>query len=178
MRLHCKAKFPLSKSLYIGLILLALLYVCKWTGMIINLTPSMPIGLYMKSSGHIHQGDIVAVCLPKPWKSLGLKRGYLLKGDQCQGSAPLIKSVLATPQDSVRLTEDRIQVNGISKRFDSVDVDLHGRPLYRYPKIKEGDGSGYWLIGGGSLQSWDSRYWGPMPVKQIYTKLRPLLVWS
>ncbi len=69
----------------------------------INLTPSMPLGIYVKSYDVIQRGDIVAACLPESYKSLALNAGYLHRGARCSGSDPIIKEVIAVPGDHVIL---------------------------------------------------------------------------
>ncbi len=44
------------------------------SGLTINTTPSMEIGLYIKQQGEIKRGDVVLVCLVDPYKTIGLQQ--------------------------------------------------------------------------------------------------------
>ena len=145
--------------------------------MIINLTPSMPLGIYFeKKKNIIEQGDIVAACLPSKLREEALQRGYVLKGLYCQGTTPLIKIVVACPGDRVSIFNNRIVVNGITHPIKKFLLDYQGRSLTLYPN---GDyrSTGFWLIGKTSERSWDSRYFGELKPKQILCVLQPLLTW-
>ncbi len=158
-------------GMLLGMALLAHIYrVC------INVTPSMAEGIYRKDDSRIHRGDIVAFCLEEPYKTIGLKRFYVEKGQACQGADPLIKEVIAVPGDEVLLTDQCIAVNGIIYPYPTFYVDSNHRKLAIYPRGTYYS-HGYWLIGTHSVRSWDSRYWGEISAHQVLYKLKPLLIW-
>jgi len=143
----------------------------------INISQSMQMGFYIKTRGAIHRGDIVALCLPNKYKKIGIGHNYIPKGDKCAGAAPLIKEVIAIPLDTVELKDDKIVVNGIRYFYATVTQNSKGQPLDSYPRgvyVK----NGYWLIGTHAKNSWDSRYWGPLPRTYILYKLKPFLIWG
>ena len=110
VRVNLKAVLP-----WIIIIIIILLgdVFMRWQRLSINLTSSMPIGIYQRQVTHaIHHGNIVAVCLPEQIARLGLKRGYLQKGRCPSGAIPVLKEVIAVPGDEVSVTKDDIIVNG------------------------------------------------------------------
>lgn len=168
-----KNKYPL-----IILLLLAVLWVVTENSiLVLNLTPSMPRGLYVKEfSSEINRNDIVLVCLNDPYKSIGLAKGYLAKGKKCKGSDPLLKSVIAIPGDNVVLYDDYVMVNGVKLPYPTSLVDSQNNPLTIYPRKSYRNTAGYWLIGVHDKNSWDSRYWGPVAKEQIVGKVKALIV--
>lgn len=163
------------KPFIILMVLFSVAFAAKFYGICINMTPSMPTGIYKKDNGTIHQGDIVAFCLKEPYKTIGLKQLYVEKGTVCEGSDPLIKQVIAVPGDTVQLADTFIAVNSIVYPYQTLYTDSHHRKLAIYPH-RVYHAQGYWLIGTHSLYSWDSRYFGEVSAKQILYKLRPIIV--
>lgn len=166
-------KWPLILLLFLVVIVI----FAKAFGVIINISPSMKEGIYIKQYGKIGRGDIVALCLKNPYKKIGLERSYIAKGKKCDGTYPLIKKILAVPCDNVTLTNQYLEVNKIKYPYKTFYVDGAGRKLAVYPRGNYYDTKGYWMIGTHAINSWDSRYWGPINKDQILYKLRPLLVW-
>lgn len=142
---------------------------------IINVTPSEPLGFYkidrLRKASLIHRGDIVAVCLPAKWRDIGLKHHYLIPGLRCKNSAPLLKTVIAIPGDTVVLKNDSIIVNGRYLPYSTQMNDSKGRKLVSFPRGFYNAVNTYWLIGVSDLNSWDSRYWGGVERKNILFKV-------
>lgn len=157
-------------------LLFSLFFLAHSYGVCINITPSMPKGIYIRDTRHIHRGDIVALCLADPYKTLGLTKSYIEKGHRCQGADPLIKAVIAMPGDDVVLTDQCIRVNKTIYPYQTFYLDSLRRNLAVYPRGKYSHVQGYWVIGTHSPYSWDSRYFGEIRVHQILYKLRPLWV--
>jgi conjugative transfer signal peptidase TraF len=139
----------------------------------INITSSMPLGLYIKQSGDIKRGDIVLVCLSEAYKTIGLQRHYVIKGNKCDGMTPLIKKVIAIPGDKVTLTDEYIKVNEQKYFYLTYYYDSKKRALNVYPRGEYNQG--YWLIGANDKHSWDSRYFGPVKKWQILFKLNRVI---
>lgn len=166
-------------------LLLALGLLAKNAGLIINITPSMPRGIYIKNyHSNITRKTLALICLHEPYQSLGLQRGYLMHGQSCHGNnassdaAPLLKSVLALPGDDVILQNDYIAVNGARYSYRTAQHDSAGRALASYPRGSYPHTIGYWLIGTHAANSWDSRYWGPITPTQVIAQLKPLWLWE
>ena len=166
-----------KRYLLIIVSMVAIITVTQSVGMLLNITPSMKLGLYIKANGHIQRGDIIAFCLRDPYKTLGLSKLYIQKGYKCNGADPLIKEVIAVPRDNVVLQAHYISVNDRRYFYETAYKDSDGKDLAIYPRGVYRNASGYWLIGTNAKQSWDSRYWGPIASDQVLYKLRPLLTW-
>jgi conjugative transfer signal peptidase TraF len=151
---------------------------------VINITDSMPIGLYKKVDiNNLENGDIVSVCLDNNKARLAIQNSIIVANEQCNnGSQMLIKEIIATPNDQIEITET------------DMDVTL-GDTVYRYPAprysfsprtkepvltlISTGTyrSTGYWLYGSYDYEkSWDSRYFGEVAKENIINKLEPIFV--
>src|ERR1700736_3384049 len=76
-------------------------------GFRINLTESMPLGLYRITplTRPLKQGDMIAVCPPYSAALLGRERGYLGPGTCPGGVEPLLKFVTAVKGDTVMIAD-------------------------------------------------------------------------
>jgi hypothetical protein len=82
---------PTKKERTYLIILLPLLFIVvvgliKYIGVIVNITPSMKVGIYIKSNSGVKRGDIVLLCLIEPYKKIALERNYVEKGRGCSGN--------------------------------------------------------------------------------------------
>lgn len=165
-----------KKTLISVLFIFSVIFLLYMFGITINDTPSMPVGVYIKSKGNIQRGDIVAFCLKEPYLSVGLKRLYLERGNACNNkSVVLIKQVVAVPYDEVVLTDDFMIVNKTRLNYKTKFFDSAGRQIQVYPRGLY-KSKGYWMIGISNESSWDSRYFGEIAQDQIKMKLKPLFV--
>ncbi|MEO8502482.1 MAG: conjugative transfer signal peptidase TraF [Acidobacteriota bacterium] len=145
-------------------------------GLRINLSPSMPRGLYRTVEDAPHRGAFVEACPPAAAATIAKARGYLPTG-ACPGDvAPLLKGILAIPGDDVVFTERGLELNGVSMpNTRPFDVDLQGRTLEPHPfgtyHLAPGQ---YWLHSSHHPRSWDSRYFGPVDRSLIRACVKPL----
>ena len=144
------------------------------SGLRFNTSPSVPAGLYRIDRASIATGGLVAACLPETEGVVGRKRGYLRRGRCPGGASPVIKLVGAVSGDLVRVTTNRILVNGRRLQGPPPSVDSHGRPLRSIP-------AGDYQLGPGELwlyspypKSWDSRFFGPIPRSAVLGSVRPI----
>lgn len=146
-----------------------------------NATASMPRGLWMVApvGDAVQRGDTVAVCPPEvaAVQEAG-RRGYIPAGGCAGGLEPLVKPVAAIAGDVVTVSESGIAVNGapvlntVSLARDSV-----GRPLRPFPAGVYAVAPGQlWLLSGHDPRSFDSRYFGPVPVGNVRGVAHPLWV--
>ena len=151
-----------------GLFTIGLIALLGGAGFRINLTPSEPLGLWriIEPDRSILVGDLVLVCPPNSDEMREARaRGYLHFG-LCAGRvAPLIKTVAAT-------SGQMIEIHG--------NVRVDGRPL-PHSRIEAMDGQGREMaphqsgeVPSGTVflhsdfpASFDSRYFGPLPVDGI-----------
>ena len=61
-------------------------------GLRVNMTPSLPRGLYIMSGDAPARGDTVGFCLTGAFAGLGGQRGYLAPGDCASGFAAAAES--------------------------------------------------------------------------------------
>jgi len=159
--------------IFICLLLIAIVYA---NGYRINLTNSMLKGIYqIQHDKDIQRDDLVSVCLPTKIANYAHSRGYLAKGSCSNGYTPVIKQILAIPNDKVIMNTNGIQVNGKYFNYKQEQVDHLDRPLN--PKIINNNIDGYLLIGTNSKDSWDSRYFGEVSKQDIMNVLKPIWIW-
>lgn len=158
---------------------LLLLWLLAWIiGLRINLSGSMPRGLYRVTRSYTPKtGDIVAVCPPYVATILGRERGYISAGSCPGGGEPLLKIVAAVGGDTVTIGGRGVSINGVLlSESQCLSQDEAGRSLpswqakhYILP-LKM-----LWLYAPSS-RSWDSRYWGPVPENGVLGTAIPLII--
>jgi conjugative transfer signal peptidase TraF len=152
----------------------------KASGIRISTTDSAaPAGVYRVVSHEVRRGELVVACLPITVAKLGLARGYLGSGD-CPGNAePVDKIVGALPGDQLDIEAGWVSVNGVRLPGSATAPrDSAKRPLahVRWGKRRVAPGA-VWLFGFNDRRSWDSRYFGPVPLGNIRGELRPVITW-
>jgi len=158
---------------------LVLLYGCWLEGLRINLTGSLPIGLYAVTHGAPAHGALVLVCLPARTAEWARDRGYVPRGASCPGRAmPVGKPVFALPGDVVTVTDSGLLLNGrLTPNSRPLLSDRRGRPLPRLAAGRYAVGPGeLWVVSPYSALSFDSRYFGAVPIANVQARVR--LLWS
>ncbi len=149
-------------------------------GVLISNTDSAArAGVYRVVGHDINRGDLVAACLPIAVAQQGLQRGYLRTGG-CAGDAePVDKIVGALAGDIVDFEPGSVSING--KRIAhsaTASHDSAGRSLSHVAWGRREVGANeIWLFGFNDRRSWDSRYFGPVPLANVRGKLEPVLTW-
>jgi conjugative transfer signal peptidase TraF len=145
----------------------------------LNRSGSLPLGLYREDrSLPIAYGAYVSACLPEGLAGFGRGRGYLPVGEDCPaGVLPILKRVVALPGDQVLLREGGLEVEGVPiARTARRAEDRRHRPI---PRLSEGSyrvpPGAVWVVGNARPESWDSRYYGPLPLKSL-RPARPVFV--
>ena len=95
------------------LVLILLSFIGGLAGYRINLTGSMPLGIWKKSTA-LQRGSSVAACIPpkSPAAQIAATRGYIPPGQCPGGLAPLLKPIAALPGETVRLNDEAVSING------------------------------------------------------------------
>jgi conjugative transfer signal peptidase TraF len=157
----------------------ALLAACRLAGLRVNLTGSLPVGLYLAAGRTTVRGALVLVCLPPDIAAFASARGYVPHGEACPGGVvPIGKRVLAVAGDTVTVTPPGLIVNGAAvPNSRALARDRKGRPLPilalgRYPVGHDE----LWVLSSYSLRSFDSRYFGAVRVTAVRARLLP--VWT
>jgi conjugative transfer signal peptidase TraF len=164
-----------------GAILVAGLVGADMAGLRLNVTPSMPVGLWrmVPDRAPLRRGEIVVVCLPDTaLAQVGAARGYIPSGSCPSGLEPLVKPIAATAGDVVAVSAAGVAVNGQAVH-DTAQLaqDSAGRPLMAvaagaYPVAPKE----VWLLSGHDPRSFDSRYFGPVPEANVQGLARPIWV--
>ena len=134
-----------------------------------NASASAPIGLYRFLPGKPSSGDLVLVRTPESVRQLAAERGYL------PHNVPLVKRVAALDGDTVCAADDVISVNGrvVAERLAH---DRLGRRLPSWSGCLLLDGGEAFLLMEGVADSFDGRYFGPVPTASIIGRLAPLWI--
>jgi conjugative transfer signal peptidase TraF len=164
----------------IAIALLMLVAITYRTGIRLNLSSSIPLGIYRITDGPIERGSIVLVCLPPNVSFLARSRGYITNGSCADGTAPIGKPVVAASGDEVDLNAKGIRVNGkLLANSRALSVDAKRRVLRPYPAgmhhVTEDE---LWLVSSYSLRSFDSRYFGPIRASSVIAQVRPLFMFQ
>lgn len=184
MRLEPRARQHLpdrrrGTSLVLSLLLAGLivpLMVAGSAGFRLNLTSSIPLGLYKVAGSQraLKRGDVVLACLPDSVAGFARDRGYVPGGGSCpKRRAPVGKLVMALPGDIVAVLPTGLSVNGVMVgRSRPLLHDRSGRALPRVPCGRSlVEPHTLWLIGS-SEHSFDSRYFGPVPDTNVIARVR------
>jgi conjugative transfer signal peptidase TraF len=162
--------------LWLGAALLVAAVVAYAFGVRFTLTPSVPRGFYVQTDDSVDIDRLVTFCPPQDVAAYALERGYLHRGNCPGGVEPLGKYVLAAEGDTVTLTEGGMMVNGRAVPNSAVYTqDMVGRelPHYGFGEHVVGEDS-LFLFSGHHPRSFDSRYFGPVPMSSVRGVLRPL----
>lgn len=160
-----------------SLIAVAAIAALGWFGGLrINLTPSEPIGLWriVPLDRPVAAGDLVFVCPPPgPITDFGLERGYFRSGSCPAGVAPLIKTVVALAGARIDVGAE-VAIDGVAvSRSQPSPRDGTGRPLTTWPGGIVP--AGQIFLHSPFAGSYDSRYFGPLPLSGLLGLARPVL---
>ena len=144
------------------------------SGLWINLTPSLPLGLYRSTADEPRPGALVAVCLPETIVQEGRRLGFLPRG-RCPGEVqPVVKIVGAVAGQTVTINESGVSVAGRWLQEIAAPIDSKGRPIDSWPVGRHAVPPGRLWLYTPHPSSWDSRYYGPVPVSAVLTTVEPL----
>lgn len=160
----------------IGGVFVGAFVLCGVADIRINASPSLPIGLYMAIADA--QATLVEFCPPEPYASLAIRRGYRTDGVCPDGATPLLKPIVARAGDLVEISEAGVHVNGrLLKGSAPRTLDTSGRPMPVWPlrvqRVRHGT---VWVVSSYNPRSFDSRYFGPIAVRTIMARVRPVVV--
>ncbi|WP_245278927.1 conjugative transfer signal peptidase TraF [Rhizobium leguminosarum] len=134
----------------------------------INLTPSEPLGLWriVPLYRPVAVNDLLFICPPATAEMREARaRGYFRFGFCPGGVAPLIKTVIAVAGQHVEIGAS-VSVDGrVVSSSSLARRDGKGRPLTPFPSGIVPPG--YVFLHSSSPGSYDSRYFGPVPISGI-----------
>jgi conjugative transfer signal peptidase TraF len=150
------------------------------TGVVINTTTSLPLGLYRTIEAPVARGAYVKFCPPQSAVfDEAARRGYLHAGFCPGGYGPLLKRVLAVPGDRVQVAGDGVRIDGRLVPLSApMWADGSGRPMPRYVQDRVLATSELMLMSDVSPVSFDARYFGPLDRGQVQAVIEPLFTWS
>ncbi|WP_196606568.1 S26 family signal peptidase [Pectinatus frisingensis] len=135
-----------------------------------NTSASLPIGIYLQVPCKIRRGDIVIYNPLEMTKELAFSRKWIKEKNEF-----FIKRIGALPGDHYSINNLQFSIKG--NYIGPVSLtDTAGRPL---PQLK-GDyvvPNGEFLPSTTNTHSFDGRYTGTVPIKNIKAKVIPLLTW-
>jgi conjugative transfer signal peptidase TraF len=140
-----------------------------WTlGFRINVTPSLPYGLYRFTARPLPPERLASFCLESDLSSLARDRGYLAPGSCPSGLRPLLKQVVGLPGDVIGLQDGMMVLNGQVLAHTAPAVcDSKGRSV-RPSRLRVGViPPGQALMLAQRSDSFDSRYFGLVPLDRI-----------
>ena len=136
-----------------------------------NASASVPLGWYAVSEPEaLEPGDYVVVRPPIKIEALLVERGYLGSG------VPLVKQIGAGPGATVCRHDGAISIDGTPAAL-ARDADMLGRSLPHWSGCRRIERSEVFLLNSGSPGSFDGRYFGPSPARDIIGKAHPLWTW-
>ena len=81
---------------------------------------------------------------------------------------PVAKRIVGLPGEKISIRHDRVCINGVELQLPK---ELQGIRYYGYGNLARGHevdcGNGYFTLGDASVDSWDSRYTGPVSKKEF-----------
>lgn len=163
-----------------GVSVLLLGTVACATGVRINATKSIPVGLYRLTSDPVEKGAYVMFCPPQTGVfDYAKKRGLIGAGFCPGGYGYMMKRVLAAKNDAVSISDEGVRVNDeLLPHSTPIKTDKAGQPLPRFQADRFTLGSSELLLMSDVCRtSFDGRYFGPINRSQIKGVIRPVFTW-
>ncbi|MDK2770101.1 MAG: S26 family signal peptidase [Sphingomonas sp.] len=133
-----------------------------------NLSASVPVGLYAARPAHsASRGDLVAAYAPATVAELMAARGYLPR------RVPMLKHVMGVAGQRVCRTGTSVSIDG-KPLAEARSRDRKGRPLPAWSGCRALRLGEVFLLNPASADSFDGRYFGPVPASGIVAVLEPL----
>ncbi len=133
-----------------------------------NNSASMPIGLYaVLPPRALHVGDVAVVMPPDRLAATLAARGSLPSG------VPLIKPIAALDGQTICRQGLRITIDGAVVGA-ALAHDHRGRPLPAWAGCRALGPSDVFLMNPAESDSFDGRYFGPLPVSSVIGRAAPL----
>jgi conjugative transfer signal peptidase TraF len=159
-------------------LLAGLALAARLAGLRVSFSASAPAGIWHVSAlapQQVTRGALVAICPPaRPIVLAMREQGYLHPGPCPQThTTPFIKPVAAIAGDTVTVTAGgALSVNGRVLAGSAPQANVPAWPPGTY-RVRPGE---VWLLSRYSAGSFDSRYFGPVPLSQLRGQVAPFLV--
>jgi conjugative transfer signal peptidase TraF len=133
-----------------------------------NASDSAPRGWYaVGRPDHIDVGDYVVARLPDGVATFAAGRGYLAR------SIPVLKRVAAIGGQHVCVREGVVFIDGVPVA-DTLNADRRERPLAAWSHCRRLVSGELFLLNTSALESFDSRYFGPLDASFVRGRAIPL----
>ncbi|SEG76786.1 S26 family signal peptidase [Bosea lathyri] len=133
-----------------------------------NASASAPVGFYTTTPADaLEMHELVAVMPPAPLAHFMVGRGYVGPG------VPLLKRVLGLPGQRVCRTGRTVTVDGV-EMGDALERDRMGRELLVWRGCRTIAQGELFLMNRGVSDSFDGRYFGPLPAAAVIGRALPL----
>jgi conjugative transfer signal peptidase TraF len=133
-----------------------------------NASASTPIGLYSLHAPHaLHVGDVVSVNPSKTLVRFMVGRRYIGEG------VPLLKHVAALPGQTVCRTGVAVSIDGLVLG-QALMHDHRGRQLPIWQGCRRIAPSQIFLMNRSVRDSFDGRYFGPLPARTVIARATPI----
>lgn len=134
----------------------------------LNLSSSIPLGVYHTIPAPPRRGSIVVVCLPATLGLFARQREYLGRGRCPGGVERLGKRVAAVAGDTVEVGAEGVRINGfLIPDSRPLANDTRGRPLPHAPRRVVVGAGALFLLSTGNRRSFDGRYFGAVTVSDL-----------
>ena len=136
-----------------------------------NISASAPLGLYMRLPEYTPaRDDLVLIRPPAAIAQFAARRGYLPM------NVPFIKRIVALSGDTICARGNGISLNGVAL-VGVQPRDRQGRILPRWSGCHMLTKDEIFLVMTRVSDSFDGRYFGPIPAAMIEGRLVPLWTW-
>ncbi len=133
-----------------------------------NASASAPVGFYTTAPvGALELNELVAVMPPAPLAQFMVARGYVGAG------VPLLKRVLGLPGQRVCRSGRTLAVDGLEVG-EALERDRMGRELLVWRGCRTIAPAELFLMNRGVGDSFDGRYFGPLPAAAVIGRALPL----
>jgi conjugative transfer signal peptidase TraF len=141
-----------------------LLMGCSLFWLRLNVSPSVPLGLYRlhRVPDHLDRGMLVVVPVPtsvQAWQSRWL---------------PLLKPIAGLPGEVMCIDDEGLWING--HWYGPMLMEAAGRPLPRLRGCSTVQRDEV-VVASDAYHSLDARYFGPVPISSLSAMATPLLTW-
>lgn len=165
----------------IAMVITGILGAIYLSGGRINISKSIPLGLYRISSKPLAKGEYVIFCPPsKAVFREAKERGYIGSGFCPDHYGYMMKKIVAMKDDKVSITSQGVTVNSVLLQHSRpLAFDKMGRPLPQIdlqPYIL--NESELLLMTDHSASSFDARYFGILSKTQVISVLQPMITWT
>ena len=153
-------------------IVLGTVFIFRINNYILNISQSLPIGIYQKIDSYDYKiDDYVIVKVPEEYKEFIYSRGYM--GTDELSAKTMLKKIKGINGDSFEVIEGSLIKNNTEIIAKVLSKESKGRNLPKISKITLKNGE-YFLLGEHPY-SLDSRYLGKFEEKDILYKVRPII---